>query len=56
LISTYISKLTSEQEAFLAQHRTQAMSEFESAANDLGSNAKKSILSSAATENKRAQN
>ncbi len=48
-------QLTQDQEAFLTQHRTKAMSDFESVASDLSQSTRKNILASATTENKRAQ-
>jgi len=48
-------KISDQEEAFLQENKTKAMSEFESVANDMGQVAKKKILSSAATANTKAQ-
>jgi len=49
-------KLSGDEETFLASNKTKAMTEFERVANDMGSTAKKNILSTAASANKKAQN
>jgi uncharacterized protein (UPF0335 family) len=48
-------KLSDEEESFLQENKTKAMSEFESVQNDMGQAAKTNILSSAASANKFAQ-
>lgn len=45
-----------DEENFLTENKTEALKNFETTTNEISINTKKNILSSAATQNKKAQN